>query len=65
MTGWTFFFTILGVAALTAQFFRLIDLIEHPSGRARPPVCRRTLPEARSMLLWTALRKRSWMFWKS
>lgn len=31
MTGWTFFFTVLGVAILTAQLFRLIDLIERPA----------------------------------
>ncbi|MCI8330256.1 MAG: hypothetical protein HFG02_11895 [Oscillibacter sp.] len=62
MTSWTLFFTILGVAFLTAQLFRLIDLIEHPS---HPAACRKPLPEPRTLLLWTALRKRSWTFWKS
>lgn len=62
MTGWVLFFTILGVAFLTAQLFRLIDLIERPS---HPAACRKTIPEARTLLLWTALRKRSWTFWKS
>lgn len=33
MTGWTFFFMILGVAFLTAQLFRIIDLIERPANR--------------------------------
>ncbi len=62
MTGWTLFFTILGVAYLIAQLFRLIDLIEHPS---RPVPCRKTPPEARTMLLWAALRKKPWTSWKS
>ncbi|MDD3347562.1 hypothetical protein [Oscillibacter sp.] len=35
MTGWTFFFILVGVAFLTAQFFRLIDLIERPARRPR------------------------------
>lgn len=28
MTGWTFFFMLLGVGTLTAQLFKLIDVIE-------------------------------------
>lgn len=28
MTGWTFFFVVLGVSTLTAQLFKLIDVIE-------------------------------------
>ena len=43
MTGWTFFFTVLGVAILTAQLFRLIDLIERPAQHTHKAVC---LPEA-------------------
>lgn len=35
MTGWTFFFMLLGVVFLTAQIFRLIDAIERPA-RRRP-----------------------------
>ena len=35
MTGWTLFFTVLGVAILTAQLFRLIDLIERPARHTR------------------------------
>ncbi len=30
MTGWTFFFVVLGVSTLTAQLFRVIDAIERP-----------------------------------
>ncbi len=29
MNAWTFFFILLGVSYLTAQFFRLIDAIQH------------------------------------
>ena len=32
MSGWTFFFVLVGVCFLTAQIFRLVDAIEH-SGR--------------------------------
>lgn len=28
MTGWTFFFMLIGVGTLTAQLFKLIDVIE-------------------------------------
>ncbi len=34
MTGWTFFFLLIGVATVTWQLFRLIDLIERPSRRS-------------------------------
>ena len=34
MTGWTLFFIVIGVAVLTAQLFRVIDIIERPR-RAR------------------------------
>lgn len=30
MTGWTLFFLVTGVSVLTAQLFRVIDVIEHP-----------------------------------
>ena len=33
MTGWSFFFIALGVAFLTAQLFRVIDIIERPARR--------------------------------
>lgn len=33
MTGWTFFFVLIGVVFLTAQIFRLIDAIERPARR--------------------------------
>lgn len=35
MTGWTFFFILVGVVFLTSQFFRVIDAIERPSHRSR------------------------------
>jgi hypothetical protein len=35
MTGWSFFFVLMGVASLTAQLFRLIDVIERPARRSR------------------------------
>ena len=33
MTGWTFFFTLMGVVFLTTQLFRVIDAIEQPAKR--------------------------------
>ncbi|MCI9331038.1 MAG: hypothetical protein HFG05_02540 [Oscillibacter sp.] len=62
MTGWTLFFTILGVAVLTAQLFRLIDLIERPARRSRETVY---LPTAWNVLLWEILREKPWMSWKN
>ena len=35
MTGWTFFFMLVGVAFFTAQLFRLVDAIERPASRRR------------------------------
>ena len=35
MTGWTFFFMLVGVAVLTAQLFRIVDAIERPARRRR------------------------------
>lgn len=35
MTGWSFFFVLMGVASLTAQLFRVIDAIERPARRSR------------------------------
>ena len=63
MTGWTLFFTILGVAFLTAQLFRFIDLIERPS--RRPTACRKNLPAAWNVRLWAALDQKPWMSWRS
>lgn len=40
MSGWTFFFILVGVVFLTFQFFRVIDYIERPSNRARPTATR-------------------------
>lgn len=34
MTGWSFFFTLVGVVFLTAQLFRVIDAIERPNRRS-------------------------------
>lgn len=31
MTGWTFFFILVGVVFLTSQLFRVIDAIERPA----------------------------------
>ena len=31
MTGWGFFFMLVGVAFLTAQLFRVINYIERPA----------------------------------
>lgn len=61
MSGWTLFFTILGVAILTAQLFRLIELIERPARRAR----KTCLPAAWNVLLWEVLREKPWTSWRS
>lgn len=33
MTGWTFFFVLIGVVFMTAQLFRLINFIDSPAAR--------------------------------
>jgi hypothetical protein len=33
MSGWTFFFILVGVSFLTAQLFRVVDAIERPARR--------------------------------
>ena len=33
MSGWTFFFILVGVVFLTSQLFRVIDAIERPVRR--------------------------------
>ena len=33
MTGWTFFFVVVGVVFLTVQVFRVVDALEHPARR--------------------------------
>ena len=49
MSGWTFFFILVGVVFLTSQLFRVVDAIERPARHhpapGRPPV--------------------RWMFWRS
>ena len=35
MTGWSFFFVLVGVSFLTSQVFRLVDAIERPARRPR------------------------------
>lgn len=40
MTGWTLFFIVVGVAVLTAQLFRVIDVIERPARRSGRSVAR-------------------------
>ncbi len=62
MTGWTLFFTILGIAILTAQLFHLIDLIERPARRSRKAAC---LPAAWNVRLWQALGEKRWTSWRN
>ena len=33
MSGWTFFFLLVGIVFLTAQLFRVVDAIERPARR--------------------------------
>jgi hypothetical protein len=35
MTGWTFFFILVGVMFLTAQLFRVIDYLDRPARRSQ------------------------------
>ena len=35
MSGWTFFFVLVGIVFLTAQLFRVIDAIERPARRSQ------------------------------
>lgn len=63
MTGWTLLFTIVGVAFLTAQLFRLIELMERPSRRRA--ACRKTLPTAWTVRLWETLEQKPWTSWRS
>ena len=65
MTGWTLFLTVVGIAFVTAQLFRLIDLIERPARHPRPAACRRTLPEAWRTLWGAFLQERPWTSWKN
>ncbi len=34
MNAWSFFFILIGVCFMTAQLFRVIDMIEHPRHRS-------------------------------
>lgn len=65
MTGWSLFFIIVGTAFLTAQLFRLIDLIEHPRRRSQTAACRRSIPAAWNVRLWDTLNDAQWTFWKN
>lgn len=40
MTGWSFFFTLMGVATLAAQVFRVVDYIERPARHPRRSAAR-------------------------
>ncbi len=42
MTGWTFFFILVGIVFLTTQLFRIIDAIERPEPPRRRRVSART-----------------------
>ena len=35
MTGWTFFFILVGIVFVTSQLFRVIDAIERPARHTR------------------------------
>ena len=40
MTVWSFFFTLMGVATLAAQVFRVVDYIERPARHPRRSAAR-------------------------
>lgn len=48
MTGWTFFFLLIGVAAVTWQLFRLIDLDRAALPPLSPAPCRPVMDHGRS-----------------
>ena len=35
MSGWAFFFVLIGVVSLTMQLFRIVDYIERPARRSQ------------------------------
>ncbi len=39
MTGWTFFFVLVGVVFMTAQLFRLINYIDRPTDGRHGRTC--------------------------
>ncbi len=39
MTGWTFFFVLIGVVFMTAQLFRLINFIDRPTAGHHGRTC--------------------------
>lgn len=39
MTGWTFFFVLIGVVFMTAQLFRLINFIDRPMAGHHERTC--------------------------
>ena len=72
MTGWTLFLTMVGIAFLTAQLFRVIDVIERPSRDPHHTAARRRgilrlSPAAlkTAEVLWNQWRSERWTFWKS
>ena len=72
MTGWTLFLTMVGIAFLTAQLFRVIDVIERPSRAPHHTAARRRgilrlSPAAlkTAEALWNQWRSERWTFWKS
>ncbi len=66
MSGWTLFFTVLGVAVFTAEFFRLMDAIENaPPPRCRHPTGRYFTPGRTARHFQNVWRAARWMFWKN
>ncbi len=75
MTGWTLFLTMVGIAFLTAQLFRVIDVIERPSRATHHMAAHRrgilrlspvALKTAEALWNhWNQWRSERWTFWKS
>ena len=74
MTSWTLFFTMVGVSFLTAQLFRIIDLIERPARPFRHTAERQSAPSWRAAAfaalyraetLLARWRTQQWTFWRS
>ncbi|MCI8398277.1 MAG: hypothetical protein HFF90_02620 [Oscillibacter sp.] len=68
MNGWTLFFIIIGLAAATAQLFRLVDLIEYPQRHPVWMAVWEARPQGRNgwkVFFSNLLEDVRWMFWRS
>lgn len=68
MSGWTLFFTMIGLAVATAQLFRIVDIIEYPARHPLWMAVWESRPRGRNdwrILICELLEDLRWMFWRS